>query len=80
MQKRNGRKCFSIIKGLNLNEKELKKFVKSSRKVLSCNGHINKDDKDGIVVIFQGDHRQQLKQILIDQYEYDEDDIVLHGV
>lgn len=79
IQKRNARKCITSVQNLDSDNINLKKFVKSLRKKFSCNGHISKDEKLGDVVVFQGDHREQIKSILVSKYDYQEEDIILHG-
>ena len=79
IQKRNARKCITSIQNLDKDNMNLKKFVKSLRKKFSCNGHISKDEKLGDVVVFQGDHREKIKLILVSDHGYEEEDIILHG-
>lgn len=73
VRKRNNRKYWTTIEGLDENI-NVKKLIKNLKKELSCNGSI-KDE----IITFQGDKRQEIKDILIREEIVDEKHIVVHG-
>ena len=66
----------TLIEGLDDNI-DLKSFVKEIKKKYCCAGTIKQDDDEKIIIQFQGDHREDIKQILKDKYGCN--DIVIHG-
>lgn len=80
IKQRNGRKCISIITGLNkvpnMNKSSLEQLVKKFRKKFSCSVAI-KDD--GNTVELQGDHRLKIQNELINLGICKSDDIKIHG-
>lgn len=79
IRQRNGRKCWTFAENLeNLNNDEDDKFMaklnKEFKKRFSCNGSI-KDD----IIKLQGDHREDIKQILMRNFKVDEKNIKVHG-
>ena len=81
VQQRNGRKSWTSIEGLeNIKDIDLKKFTKSVKKKLCCNGSIHTlDTTSEKVTQFQGDHREDIKNLLIKTYNVSEDSIIIHG-
>lgn len=79
ISKRNARKCICTIEGLTMEISELKVMLKTMKKKFACNGSIEKDDKFGNILQLQGDIRDQAKEILVKNYNFQEDNIVLHG-
>lgn len=75
-QQRNKRKGMTIIEGLD-NNIDLKSFVKEIKKKFCCAGTIKEDEENKIIIQFQGDHREVIKNILFENYGCK--DIVLHG-
>ena len=75
-QQRNKRKGMTIIEGLD-NNIELKSFVKEIKKKFCCAGTIKEDEENQIIIQFQGDHREVIKKMLVENYGCK--DIVLHG-
>lgn len=69
-----GRKHNTIVTKLNnkINSKKFVKYIKINRNV---GGSIIDDN----TLIFQGDIRKYIKQILIDNRLYDESNIIVHG-
>lgn len=72
MQKRNGKKCWTIIKHLEVDDK--KDLLKSLRKRFSCNGNIDEDD----YIWLTGDHREELEEILTKRYNFEKGTIKIH--
>ena len=72
MQQRNGKKCWTIIKNLNADDK--KDFLKVLKRKFSCNGSIDEDD----YIWLTGDHRNELEAILIERYKLDKNSIKVH--
>jgi translation initiation factor SUI1 len=66
--KRNSRKGWTIIIGLDKTDIDIKKFVKRLRKILHCSGaiKINKSTKEQVIQL-QGEHRDKIELILIDE-------------
>lgn len=76
-QQRNKKKGMTIIEGLD-ESIDLKLFLKDIKKNLCCAGTIKQDnEKNKLIVQFQGDHRDYIKQFLIDKHDYK--DIIIHG-
>lgn len=74
-QQRNGKKCTLTITGLKFDSKDSdKKFISDISKKLGISGH-KKDD----TFIFTGDKREQIKQLLIDNYNKNSEFIICHG-
>lgn len=78
-QKRNGRKCITIIEGLE-ESLNLKKMLKHFKKTFSCNGAILKKDQVGQVMQLSGDQRKLVQTFLIDNDICKKDCVVVHGV
>ena len=81
IQKRNGRKCITIIEGLTklLDENssfELtpKKILKHFKKVFSCNGSFKSN-----VFQLSGNQKENIKQYLVDTLDIDASYIIIHG-
>lgn len=74
----NGRKKNTYIYNLNLDKDELKKHISAINKKKGCSGTIQKipDNKNETRLLFQGDHREFIKQYLIDNCDIDEDSII----
>lgn len=80
IQKRNARKCITFIHGIcEIYDKEkLKSILKELKKQLSCNGSITQSDEE-IVMKFSGDHRDDIKEYLLNKLNIDETNITVHG-
>tara|TARA_Y100000389_G_C17419748_1_gene496006 strand:- start:301 stop:603 length:303 start_codon:yes stop_codon:yes gene_type:complete len=78
-QQRNGRKCWTIIENFTdyIDKDEIKKFMKLIKKSQCCNGTFLEQQK---TIQFQGDCTDFVKIILIDQYDYTDEDIVIKGI
>jgi translation initiation factor SUI1 len=78
-QQRNGRKCWTIIENFanKLDDKDdVKKFLKHVKKTKCCNGSI----KDNNVIRLQGDCVEFIKGLLVEKYNYSDDEIRIKGV
>lgn len=76
-QQRNKRKGMTIIEGLD-ESINLKSFVKEIKKNFCCAGTIKKDEEDNKIILqFQGDHRNEIQEILMQKYGCK--DIIIHG-
>jgi translation initiation factor 1 len=80
VQQRNGRKCWTLIEGLN-SDMDIKGLLKMMRKKFSCNGNIQKDKTTGeSVVQLTGNHRDKVKHLFTVKLKIvDADDLVIHG-
>jgi len=78
VQQRNRRKCILTVQGLD-DDLDLKKICKALRKNLQCNGNVTKDKKYGDILQLQGDHREAVKQFLIDQEIVMPNQLMVHG-
>ena len=68
------------IQGLEEYENiEIKGFLKKIKKKLCCNGCIIDHKEYGNVLQFQGDKRNEIKDILVKYYEIDEKNVEVHG-
>ena len=85
VQKRNGKKCITIIEGLDvyLKHKNIlgKSVLKNWKKSLNCNGSLKKnpDDKDSLIFQLTGDQKKNIKSYLITILEIDPTNIITHG-
>ena len=79
IQKRNARKFICTVEGLEYEKKDMKDILKTMKKKFACNGNIVNDDKLGIVIQLQGDMRDKIKTLLIEEYNISNEDIVTHG-
>ena len=76
--KRSGRKSITTIEGIpqlpTAKNLKLENLVKELRKKFSCNGSI----KDGVISL-QGDHRFDIRDILVKKELCKEEQIKIHG-
>ena len=78
IQARNRRKCVLTVQGLD-DDLDLKKICKYLRKNLQCNGAIVKDKTFGEVIQLQGDHRQAVRDFLVDMQICQAGQVIVHG-
>tara|TARA_B100000575_G_C23140344_1_gene663449 strand:+ start:4094 stop:4396 length:303 start_codon:yes stop_codon:yes gene_type:complete len=78
-QQRNGKKCWTFIENFSetLDKDEIKKFIKKVKKQKCCNGSF--DSNTGIIQL-QGDCVEYIKGVLIENYNFNSDDIITKGV
>lgn len=78
IQKRSGRRCITHIEGLTglptTKDVSLDTFVKELRKKYNCSGSIKKG-----VISLSGDHRQGIKELLVEKGWCKEDQVKIHG-
>ena len=79
VQKRNARKFICTVEGLEFDKKEMKDILKHMKKKFACNGNLVDDEKLGLIIQLQGDMRDKIKTVLIQNYSIDEENIVTHG-
>ena len=79
IQKRNARKCICTVEGLTYEKKEMKELLKTMKKKFACNGNLVDDAKLGTIIQMQGDVRDKIKEILVNNYGIDENTIITHG-
>lgn len=78
-QMRNGKKCITIVEGLNENL-DLKNLLKTLRKKLSTNGSITKDEDDKPIIQLQGNMKRLVSEFLIENNICTETQIKIHGL
>jgi translation initiation factor 1 (eIF-1/SUI1) len=81
---RNGRKCMTYIQNFKLDKEESKNFLSNVQKTLNSSGSYKIDKKDEDfssekVYIFNGDHQNKIKEILISEYKIDPENIKFSG-
>lgn len=79
VQPRKKKKYWTIIEGLCFEEHDLKTMLRVMKKTFACNGTIIKDPEHGIIVQLQGNLSQDVKDLLMENYQIKDDTIVLHG-
>jgi len=73
-QQRNGRKYWTLLENYKCDNP--KKFIKIIKKNGHCNGSYNEEEN---VFQFQGTQIDLIKNILIEVFNYKDDDIVIRG-
>ena len=79
-QQRNKRKGITIIEGFELENDIKKKFIKKFKKEFCCSGCEKKDENGEDIFQFQGDHRENVKLIIQNNYNINSDNIIVHGI
>jgi translation initiation factor 1 len=79
VEKRNGKKCITSVTGM-ANDLDLKKILSYLKKTYNCNGSIIKDEKNGEVMSFSGDQKENIYNFLIKEEIYKNEDIIIKGV
>ena len=69
---RTGRKYITIIEDLNSDLH--KKFIKQSKKIFNTNGWVSNN-----IIYLNGDNRDKVKDLLINKYNIEDDNIYIHG-
>jgi translation initiation factor SUI1 len=69
---RTGRKYITIIESLNPDLH--KKFIKKCKKIFNTNGWISDNN-----IYLNGDNRDKVKDLLINKYNIEDDNIYIHG-
>ncbi|KAF0976916.1 hypothetical protein FDP41_004211 [Naegleria fowleri] len=78
VQKRNGRKCVTIVEGLPRNFK-FKKFISAVKHKFCCNGTIVEDEKAGKVIQVSGDQRDNISEFLLEEEIVTKENLKIHG-
>ncbi|EFC47332.1 predicted protein [Naegleria gruberi] len=78
VQKRNGRKCVTIVEGLPRNFK-FKKFISGVKHKFCCNGTIVEDEKAGKVIQVSGDQRGNISEFLLEEGIVTKESLKVHG-
>tara|TARA_B110000908_G_scaffold170843_1_gene231591 strand:- start:981 stop:1304 length:324 start_codon:yes stop_codon:yes gene_type:complete len=78
IQSRTTRKSIVTVSGLD-NDLDLKRILKFLKRNLRCNGAVVQNKQYGEVIQMQGDHREAIKQFLIDMEICLVDQIIVHG-
>jgi len=81
VKQRNGRKSITTVEGLSrVQDLNITDFCKKLKKLLACNGSIAKDEKTQENVLqFQGDHRDVIKNFILQNKLVDPEQIKLYG-
>ncbi|OMJ68626.1 hypothetical protein SteCoe_33857 [Stentor coeruleus] len=79
IQKRNKRKCLTLIEGMPT-DIDLKKVLKYFKKAFSCNGTIviNPETEEKIIQL-TGDNRKEVEKFLKEEYIVPENCVKVHG-
>ena len=77
-QKRNARKCLTIVVGIP-EDLDLDKISRHFKKMWHCNGNTLNSGKWGEIIQLQGDHRNKIKEFLIQEGIATKDQIHKHG-
>ena len=81
IQQRNGRKCITFVEGLNFIDKTdpdfMEKISKQFRKSFNCASTFKKAEN---IIQLQGDHRQKIKEYLVNHKLIEADKIKIHGI
>ena len=78
IQKRNSRKSICTVEGLTFDKDKMKELLKNMKKKFECNGNLVTED-DNFILQVQGDMRDKIKEMLINDYVIIEDNIIMHG-
>ena len=78
-QQRTGRKCLTIIQGLQ-DDLDDKKLLRAFKKMFHCNGTCVEDEEKGIIIQLQGDFRKELALFFIEEGIATKEEIKIHGI
>ena len=78
VQPRKKKKFWTLIEGLCFEDNELKTMLRIMKKTFACNGTIIRDSEHGIIVQLQGNLSQDVKDLLMENYQIKDETIVLH--
>lgn len=92
VKQRNGKKCITMLENIeqlntNNDPQFMKKLLKTMKQQFSCNGVIKLNDSDDLktkkddcyVIELQGDQRTKIKDLLINKYSINDENIKVHG-
>ncbi|GAA5940850.1 hypothetical protein JCM10213_007982, partial [Rhodosporidiobolus nylandii] len=77
IQQRNGRKTITTLQGVP-KEYDPKKLLKAFKKEFACNGSIEEHEEMGKIIQLQGDQRQNIFNILVEE-GLEKETIKVHG-
>ncbi|GAA5966912.1 hypothetical protein JCM8115_006202 [Rhodotorula mucilaginosa] len=77
IQQRNGRKTITTLSGVPT-EYDPKKLLKAFKKEFACNGSVEEHEEHGKVIQLQGDQRQKIMEMLIEE-GIGKETIKMHG-
>tara|TARA_Y200000002_G_C22458959_1_gene569558 strand:+ start:385 stop:606 length:222 start_codon:yes stop_codon:yes gene_type:complete len=71
----------TILQNLNtiISQSDEKTVIKHFKNKLCCNGHIKDHKEFGTIIQLQGDKRNDLREILIEDYNINPEHIEIHG-
>lgn len=78
VQQRNGRKTLTTLQGLPT-EYDVKKILKSFKKVFACSGTIIEHEELGNILQLSGDQRLKIAEFLVSEHIVKKTEIVIHG-
>lgn len=79
VQKRNERKCITIISGID-GKLNLKKMLKYFKKTYNCNGTLIKDEEFGNIITLTGNNVDNVSNFLVKENICKSDEIIIKGV
>lgn len=78
VKQRNGKKCFTVIEGIP-DTYDYKKIAKDMRHKFHCGVSVYTDETNAKMLQLNGDHRSDIKQLIMSTLSIDESNIVVHG-
>lgn len=72
------RKSYTIVEDMP-EDIDLKKVVRAFKKILKCNGCVKNDKQGKLIILLQGDKRDEVKDFLLSEGIVKEDEIQVHG-
>jgi len=81
VQQRNGRKCLTLIEGMEQVHDDIKSIVVDLKDKFNCGGSImkSKNNSDMTIIQLNGDHREDLKEYLMKKYDLKAHQLKIHG-
>ena len=79
LQKRNNKKCWTVIENFDWLDLNIKKTLKIFKKVLKCNGNSSKNKNDNLIIQLQGNHVEDIKEYFIFKYELNNENFIIKG-
>ena len=79
VQRRNERKCITIISGID-DKLNFKKILSYLKKKYNCNGSILKDENFGNVITLTGNQKDNVYNFLINEDICKSDEIIIRGI
>ena len=79
---RGTKKCTTIISGLYFSKEETKDFLSKIKKkfgIGGCEKMVEEVDTKNSVLVFMGDYREKIKNLLIEEYNKEDESIFIHG-